>query len=111
MKIRKIDGHFAAVWSDQEIADASGVSRPSITRWRTGERDPGWSKVKEIEEATGLPFEVFESGRHKTLNDLEAVKKRLYEQLSTVIETIETIRDAEDAGKDGKERKKRSKNN
>ena len=36
------DGIGYAVWSDQELSDAVKISRPSITRWRTGARSPIW---------------------------------------------------------------------
>lgn len=105
MKIRRQGDQFVAVWSDQEIADAAGLSRPSITRWRTGARDPGWSNVKTIEEATGLPFEVFGDGRHVTAEELEEIKRTLYKQLEGVFEVINAIEAAET---DARSRKRRS---
>ena len=45
-------------WTDEEIAKKIGASRAAVTYWRKGDRSIDWNKAKEIEAATGLPWEL-----------------------------------------------------
>jgi transcriptional regulator with XRE-family HTH domain len=46
-------------WSDARLAEAVGVSRPFITRIRTGERQPSITVAKRLMKVTRLPIDAF----------------------------------------------------
>ncbi len=70
--------------SDAELSELLGVSRVSITRWRTGSRYPKFDEVVEYENKLGFPFECFVSREP----DLESIKDKLELQLKAVKKAI-----------------------
>jgi len=48
-----------AGFTDQALADQVGVSRPYVTRIRTGKRQPSLPVAVKLAEATKLPVSVF----------------------------------------------------
>ncbi|MFW3371946.1 helix-turn-helix domain-containing protein [Aliarcobacter butzleri] len=69
---------------DAELSELLGVSRVSVTRWRTGQRYPKFDEIVEYEERLGFPFECFISRDP----NLEAIKNKLEEQLKAVKKAI-----------------------
>ena len=70
--------------SDAELSELLGVSRVSVTRWRTGTRYPKFDEVVEYEKKLGMPFDCFIS----RTPDLEEIKDKLEMQLKAVKKTI-----------------------
>jgi len=70
--------------SDAELSELLGVSRVSVTRWRTGSRYPKFDEVVKYENKLGFPFECFTSREP----DLDAIKDRLEIQLKAVKKAI-----------------------
>ncbi|MFW0742501.1 helix-turn-helix domain-containing protein [Aliarcobacter butzleri] len=69
---------------DAELSELLGVSRVSVTRWRTGQRYPKFDEIVEYEERLGFPFECFISRDP----NLKAIKNKLEEQLKAVKKAI-----------------------
>ncbi len=69
---------------DAELAELLGVSRVSVTRWRTGQRYPKFDEILEYEKKLGFPFECFISREP----DLENIKNKLEEQLKAIKKAI-----------------------
>ena len=69
---------------DAELSELLGVSRVSVTRWRTGQRYPKFDEIVEYEEKLGFPFECFISREP----NLEAIKDKLEAQLKAVKKAI-----------------------
>ena len=70
--------------SDAELSALLGVSRVSVTRWRTGTRYPKFDEVVEYEKKLGMPFDCFIS----RTPDLTLVKDKLENQLKAVKKAI-----------------------
>jgi transcriptional regulator with XRE-family HTH domain len=49
------DGRRATGWSDYQLATILGVSRPSMSRWRSGLLYPDIRGLKKIEKVFGWP--------------------------------------------------------
>jgi transcriptional regulator with XRE-family HTH domain len=69
---------------DAELSELLGVSRVSVTRWRTGQRYPKFDEIIEYEEKLGFPFECFISRNP----NLEAIKDKLEAQVKAVKKAI-----------------------
>lgn len=41
----------------QELAEASGLSRMTVHRYETGERNPSWAAIQELAVALGVSTE------------------------------------------------------
>jgi transcriptional regulator with XRE-family HTH domain len=48
-----------AGWTQQQLADRSGLSHRAITQWERGEREPGWSSILAICKALGVECTAF----------------------------------------------------
>ncbi|WP_419673055.1 helix-turn-helix domain-containing protein [Aliarcobacter butzleri] len=70
--------------SDIVLSKLLGVSRVSVTRWRTGQRYPKFDEIVEYEEKLGFPFECFISREP----NLETIKDKLEAQLKAVKKAI-----------------------
>ena len=69
---------------DSKLSELLGVSRVSVTRWRTGQRYPKFDEILEYEEKLGFPFECFVSREP----NLEEIKKKLEAQLKAIKKAI-----------------------
>ena len=49
----------AAKLSQQELADALAVSRETVARWETDQREPNWTNVRAMAAALGTTCEAF----------------------------------------------------
>jgi transcriptional regulator with XRE-family HTH domain len=49
----------AARMSQQDLADASGLSRPYLARLELGQQEPGWAVAVQLAEALGVPTDAF----------------------------------------------------
>jgi transcriptional regulator with XRE-family HTH domain len=45
--------------SQQDLADAAGLSRPNLARLELGTQEPGWQTVVKLAEALGVPTDAF----------------------------------------------------
>ncbi len=95
MKIKFEGGIGYAAWSDAELSNALDISRPSITRWRTGKRSPTWDNVQHIENYTGLPFAFF-VGRKKTADEINTLRVECLRQAKNLKKMFDDIRIAEE---------------
>ena len=77
--------------SDAELSELLGVSRVSVTRWRTGTRYPKFDEVVEYEKKLGFPFECFINREP----NLETIKEKLEIQLKAVKKAIKEKADSE----------------
>lgn len=75
---------------DAELSELLGVSRVSVTRWRTGQRYPKFDKILEYEEKLGFSFECFISREP----NLEAIKDKLEAHLKALKKAIKEREDA-----------------
>lgn len=69
---------------DAKLSELLGVSRVSVTRWRTGQRYPKFDEIIEYEKKLGLPFECFISRKP----NLEEIKDKLEAQLKAIKKAI-----------------------
>lgn len=49
----------AARLSQQELADVLAVSRETVARWETDQREPNWTNVRAMAAALGTTCEAF----------------------------------------------------
>jgi transcriptional regulator with XRE-family HTH domain len=47
-------------WSQQQLADAAGVSQVGLSKWERGLREPLWSAVIRLAAALDVNLEVFD---------------------------------------------------
>ena len=50
----------AASMSQQELADRLNVSRETVARWETDQREPNWTNVRAMAHAMGVDCRAFE---------------------------------------------------
>ncbi|MFY9089374.1 helix-turn-helix domain-containing protein [Arcobacter aquimarinus] len=74
--------------SDAEISELLGVSRVSVTRWRTGKRYPKFDEIIKYEEELKLPFECF-INRNPNLDE---IRNKLEMQLELIKKEIESLK-------------------
>jgi transcriptional regulator with XRE-family HTH domain len=48
--------------SQQDLADASGLSRVYLARLELGEQQPGWESVQKLADALDVSTEAFREG-------------------------------------------------
>ena len=50
-------------WTQQKLADESGVPVSTLRGYEQGQRSPTWEAVVSIAEALGVSLDVFREGR------------------------------------------------
>lgn len=53
-----IEARARAQMTQQQLADALGVTKSNVSAWENSRHEPGWSQMLKIRQVTGLPLPV-----------------------------------------------------
>lgn len=57
-----IEARGRAHMTQQQLADALGVTKSNVSAWENSRHEPGWSQMLKIREVTGAPLPVDDAG-------------------------------------------------